>query len=387
MLRRRIVRLVCLGLGVCTALLVAAPANAAFTPKLKRELALAVKNNMTDLRLPGVSVGVWQPGRGRWVRAFGIANRRTGRPARIKDHVRIASNTKTFTATAILQLVDKGRLSLEDNLSKFFPEIDNADQITIRQMLNMTSGIYDYSDDPSLGDPFYAKPTLPFSPAQFFAILARNEPSFPPGTAAEYSDSNYYLLGLILQRVTGRPAGEVITDQIIRRLRLTQTSYPTGPPLPKPFARGYFGGVDLTDPLIDKTLMNPAVSAGAGAMQSTLADLRKWVRVLATGTLLSPGLQAQRLQTLPFPNPGPVDISYGLGIFKLDNLLGHNGAIVGYSTAMFYLPSKRATIVIWGNNSTNATTPTTTIAFDLAEILFPKAVDQGVIQGTTPGSP
>jgi hypothetical protein len=79
----------------------------------------------------------------------------------------------------------------------------------------------------------------------------------------------------------------------------------------------------------------------------------------------------------------PVEIGYGLGIFKLDNLLGHNGAALGYSTAMFYLPSKRATIVVWGNNSTNSTTPTITIAFDLAEILFPNAVNQGEIHGTT----
>ncbi len=78
-----------------------------------------------------------------------------------------------------------------------------------------------------------------------------------------------------------------------------------------------------------------------------------------------------------------MDVGYGLGIMKLDNLLGHNGAAIGYSTAMFYLPSKRATIVVWGNNSTNESIPTTTIAFDLAELLFPKAVDQGVIRGTT----
>jgi D-alanyl-D-alanine carboxypeptidase len=111
--------------------------------------------------------------------------------------------------------------------------------------------------------------------------------------------------------------------------------------------------------------------------------VRKWARVLATGTLLSRRLQAERLQTVPFPDPGPVDVSYGLGIFRLDDLLGRNGAAIGYSTAMFYLPSKRATILVWGNNSTNFSTPTTTIEFDLAEILFPKAVDQGVIGGTT----
>jgi D-alanyl-D-alanine carboxypeptidase len=102
---RRTVLLVCAALSVCTALLAAAPANAAFSPNPKRKLALVVRNNMTDSRLPGV--GVWQPGRGNWVRAFGIGNRSTGRRARLKDHVRIASITKTFTATAILQLGDR----------------------------------------------------------------------------------------------------------------------------------------------------------------------------------------------------------------------------------------------------------------------------------------
>jgi D-alanyl-D-alanine carboxypeptidase len=381
---RRTVLVVCAALSVCTAVLVAAPANAAFTPKLKRKLALVVRNDMTDSRLPGVGVGVWQPGRGSWVRAFGIGNRKTGGPARIKDHVRIASITKSFTATAILQLVDQGRLSLDDHLSMFVPGIDNGDQITIRQVLSMTSGIYDFTDDPALAKRFYANPARRFSPAQFFAIMRRHKPSFAPGAKVEYCDGNYYLLGLILERVTGRPAHRVIADQILKPLGLTHTSLPTRPPLPKPFARGYFGGLDLTDPLIDKTAVNPNFGFTMGGMQSTLRDLRKWATALATGTLLSPGLQAQRLQTMPIPNPGsPVDVSYGLGIFKLDNLLGHNGAGVGYSTAMFYLPSKRATIVVWGNNSTNETTPTTTIAFDLAEILFPKAVDQGVIPAPT----
>ena len=381
---RRTLLLVCAALSVCTALLAAAPTNAAFSPKLKRKLALVVKNNMTDSRLPGVGVGVWQPGRGNWVRAFGTADRKTGRRARTTDHVRIASITKTFTATAILQLVDQGRLSLDDHLSMFVPGVDNGDRITIRQVLDMTSGIYDFTDDARIGKRFYAKPMLRFGPAQFFAILRRHKPAFAPGTKAVYCDSNYYLLGLILEKITGRPAGRIITDQIIRPLRLRNTSYPTGQTLPKPFANGYFGGLDLTGPLRDVTVINPANGATAGAMQSTLGDLRKWAKALATGQVLSRSLQAQRLQTVPFPNPGsPVDISYGLGIFKLDNLLGHNGAVIGYSTAMFYLPSKRAAIVVWGNNSTNSTTPATTIAFDLAEILFPKAVDQGVINGTT----
>jgi D-alanyl-D-alanine carboxypeptidase len=103
--------------------------------------------------------------------------------------------------------------------------------------------------------------------------------------------------------------GRVIRDQILRPLRLTNTSYQTGLTLPKPFAHGYFGGLDLTDPLTDDTRINPAAGAAAGAMQSTLGDVRKWAKALATGRLLSRSLQAQRLQTVPFPNPGsPVTI-------------------------------------------------------------------------------
>jgi D-alanyl-D-alanine carboxypeptidase len=386
MARKRLAVALCVACIAVSGVAAAAPSAGAkgFSPKVQRQLTLVVKNNMTDSRLPGAAVGVWAPGRGSYVRAFGIGNRTTGRPARITDHVRIASITKTFTATAILQLVQRGRLSLDDHLSEYVPGTPNGDVITIRQLLNMTSGIFDYTDDDAFAQGFYSNPRQPFTQADFFAILARNAPSFAPGTAAEYCDSNYYLLGLILEKITGRPAGTVITDQIIRPLRLRGTRYPTAQTLPKPFARGYFGGLDLTDPLTDETAINPANAFSAGAVLSTLGDLRRWAKVLATGRLLSRSLQAQRLQTVPFPNPGsPVDISYGLGIFKLDNLLGHNGAIIGYSTAMFYLPSKRATIVVWGNNSTNSTTPTTTIAFELAEILFPKAVDQGVINGTT----
>jgi D-alanyl-D-alanine carboxypeptidase len=364
--------------AACAVLGLAAAAPSAgadgFSREVQHQLSLVTRNNMTDARLPGAVVGVWAPGRGSYVRAFGIGNRTTGRPAHATDHVRIASITKTFAATAILRLVDRGKLSLDDHLSEYVPGVANGDSITIRQLLNMTAGVYDYTADDAFGEAFYANPTMPFTEDDFFAILGRHAPSFPPGTAAEYSDSNYYLLGLILEKVTAKPAGTVIRNQILRPLDLDDTSYPTGVTLPEPFAHGYFGGLNLTDPLTDATRINPAVAATAGAMESTLGDLHKWAKALATGKLLSRKLQAERLQIVPFQNPGPVSVGYGLGIFKLDNLLGHNGAVIGYSSAMFYLPSKEATIVVWGNNSTNSTTATTTIAFDIAETLFPKAI-------------
>ena len=180
-------------------------------------------------------------------------------------------------------------------------------------------------------------------------------------------------MGLILEKVTGQTAERVITDQIITPLGLRHTSFPTVTALPRPFASG-FGGLDGTAPLTDATASNPGAGWTAGGMGSTLGDLHRWARVLATGTLLSTQTQAARLTTVSFHNPGPVRVGYGLGVFELDHFLGHNGAIVGYSSAMFYLPSKDATIVVWGNNSTNSTTPTTTIMFDLARVLFPGQV-------------
>lgn len=348
--------------------------SARFSPRIQRELALVVRNNMTDGRLPGVAVGVWVPGRGSFVRAFGIADRTTGAPVRVTDHVRIASITKTFTATAVLQLVDQGRIGLDDHLSTYVGGVDNGDRITVRQLLDMTAGVYDYTADDGFGKRFYANPARPFGPRQFFAILRRHKPVFAPGAAAMYSDSNYYLLGLILEKVTGQTAERVITDQIITPLGLRHTSFPTLTALPRPFASGYFGGLDGTAPLTDATASNPGAGWTAGGMVSTLGDLHRWARVLATGTLLSKQTQAARLTTVSFHNPGPVRVGYGLGVFELDHFLGHNGAIVGYSSAMFYLPSKDATIVVWGNNSTNSTTPTTTIMFDLARVLFPGQV-------------
>ena len=369
------------GLALAAAALTAAPASAAsapggatFSPRIQRELALVIRNDMTDNRLPGVAVGVWVPGRGSYVRAFGIGDRATGAPVRVSDHLRIASITKTFTATAALQLVDQGRLGLDDRLSTFVGGVPNADRITVRQLLDMTAGVYDYTADEAFGKRFYANPRLPFGPRRFFAILRRHRPAFAPGAGAMYSDSNYYLLGLIIEKVTGRPVERVIGDQIITPLGLTHTSFPTAPALPRPFVHGYFGGVDGTAPLTDATASSPSVSWTAGAMVSTLGDLRKWATALADGTLLSAPLQAERLRIVPFNNPGPVRIGYGLGIFSLDHFIGHNGAIVGYSSAMFTLPAENATIVVWANNSSNTSTPATTIFFDLARVLFPAEV-------------
>jgi D-alanyl-D-alanine carboxypeptidase len=354
------------------ALVAATTAGAAFSPGERKQLTAIVKKGMAEQRQPGVNVGIWIPGRGAWVRSFGVSNRKTGERLRLDDRFRIASITKTFTATAVLQLVDRGKLSLDDTLESFIPGIPNGAQITIRNLLGMTSGIYDYTMDEQFGKDFDANPRMPFDLDDVIAIVERHEPEFAPGEKVVYCDTNYYFLGAIVEQLTGLTLGEAIRTQILDPLGLDGTSYPTTTAMPSPFAHGYYAGPAGKGRFRDVTRINPAAGAGAGAMISTLADLRVWARALATGSLLSPELQAQRLQFGTIPNPGGIEIGYGLGIFKLGDFIGHNGAIYGYSTAMFYLPSEDAVLVVEGNQSSNFLTATTAIMFQLAEHLFPQ---------------
>jgi D-alanyl-D-alanine carboxypeptidase len=285
------------------------------------------------------------------------------------DHVRIASITKTFTATVVLQLVEEGMLSLDDRLGHFITGIPNGDGITIRQLLGMSAGIYNYIHDPLIAVDYVADPLLPFTPEQVVDIVrAHGEADFPPDAEVRYSDSNYVLLGLIIEQVTGRSVAAEITDRIILPLGLTGTSYPDTPEMPAPYAHGYLGE-QPGDPLRDVTRSNPAVAAAAGAMISTVADLKTWAAALATGALLSPALQAERLAVRPFaqsPTAG-----YGLGILDVYGFLGHSGGIFGYSSWMLYDPDTRATIVIVTNRAATEGGTADPILAGILRLLFP----------------
>jgi len=360
---------------------------AGFSPRTERALDEIVKTGMAASGSPGMAAGVWIPGRGRYAEAFGVADITTGRPFRLNDHVRIASITKSLTATAVLQLVDRGRLRLGDTLSSYVRGIPNGTTITVRQLLNMSAGVYDYTMDEEFGRDFDADPRMPFGPRDAIRIVQRHEPSFAPGEQVSYSDSNYVLLGLIVQRVTDRPLGQVIRHRILKPLGMSHTSYPNGFAMPEPHARGYVEAADGS--LRDVTRINPGVASGAGAMISTLGDLRIWARALAKGTLLSRETHRKQLQTQPFPGQA-LDVGYGLGVLEINDFLGHNGAIYGYGTAMFYLPRAQATIVVETNLSTNFSGVPLTVFLGIANYLFPRefgAATTGSRLGTSAAGP
>jgi D-alanyl-D-alanine carboxypeptidase len=348
---------------------------AAFDDQTVRALTAIAETGRTATGTPGLVVGIWIPGKGKFVHAFGYGDLAAKTPILLDDHLRIASNTKTFTATAVLQLVDKGCLSLQDHLEKFIPGIPYGNQITIKELLNMSAGIYDFTSDEDLVKKFVDDPLLPgWTPEDVIPVIQSHDPAFPPGTQVVYDDSNYVLLGLIVEKVTGRKLGNVIQTEILDKLDMRETSYPTTPDLPTPFSHGYYPVTDALPREI--TEINPDFPAGAGAMISTLGDLRIWVKALATGKLLSPETQRLRLEIQPFAGGGSV--GYGLGILKLEGFFGHNGAVLGYSSAMFYLPSSDATFVVIGNNSGNSMSAATKIFVGLAYYLFPEQFPGGI---------
>jgi D-alanyl-D-alanine carboxypeptidase len=325
---------------------------------------------------PGMSVGIWARDKAQYVRTFGVDNINPPSNMSTDDHVRIASNTKTFVATAILQLVDRGQLGLDDHLDTFIKGVTYGDQVTIRQLLNMTAGVFDYTDDPQFVQAYIADPLLPFSLQDVLTIINANSPRYPPGGPAAYDDSNYYLLGAIVEAVTHRTLGDVIQTEILDPLGLNETSYPTTADMPTPFAHGYYPVSDAAPR--DVTLSNPAVPAGAGAMISTLGDMKLWAKALATGALLSPATQSLRLQTNVLSVNPSVTTSYGLGIGDVNGFLGHTGGILGYSTALFYLPHQQATIVVILNGATLSNEPAATTFLALAAYLYPKQFPNGL---------
>jgi D-alanyl-D-alanine carboxypeptidase len=307
--------------------------------KLDRTIARVKK----DKNLPGVLVGVSVPGEGQYVSAQGLANLHTQTKPQPSDQFRIGSVTKTFVATAILQLVEEGKLRKSDTLSKWYPDFPNADEITIDDLLRMRSGIPHYWNEETLRH-YYDNPKQNVTNEDIIEATAAKADQFkPPDQETEYSDTNYNILGAILEKVSGNDIATQLDQSIISPLGLENTFYPTDDELPGDL-HGY--GLDpKSGEFEDKTTLNPAPSDGAGAMISDMSDLAVWSRALYKGDLLTPKTQQARLEVQRGEGVS-ASSGYGEGIAKLGKLWGHGGTIAGFSTDMWYLPEEDATIVI-----------------------------------------
>ncbi|MCA9879331.1 MAG: beta-lactamase family protein, partial [Thermomicrobiales bacterium] len=225
---------------------------------LETQLALhqIVERNLAATETPGVLIGVWYPGHGSWQHAGGIGNLETAAPVTLADHVRIASNTKTFVATVVLQLVDEGLVGLDDPIEDYVPGIPNGSEITVRQVLGMDAGIADYVTVPEIAHEYEVNPLISLGLDEILTWIRESTPDFAPGAEIRYSNSNYIILGFLIEAVTGKTPETEIQERLIAPLGLTGTSFPLTPSMPEPYMHGYFA-TEMGDPLIDVTRSNP----------------------------------------------------------------------------------------------------------------------------------
>jgi D-alanyl-D-alanine carboxypeptidase len=235
----------------------------------------------------------------------------------------------------------------------------------------MQSGLFNYSASPAFQHALFADPRRTFTPRELLDDAFEQPNQFPPGEGFEYCNTNTVLLGLVVQKVSGQPLHSYIQDHILAPLGMNHTSFPTTNAFPDPHAQGYTvqtaDGKETT-----ATDWNPSWGWAAGAMISTLDDMRVWASALATGKLLTPQMQEQRLQTVGSPGMPPQD-GYGLGIFNLGGWIGHNGSLPGYQTVAVYLPQKQTTLVILTNTDIEyqGSEPSTTVATAITKELTP----------------
>jgi D-alanyl-D-alanine carboxypeptidase len=305
---------------------------------LTRQLADLVQQN----NLPSAAVGVFVPGKGQYTFVEGAADLQTHARRTLEQPFRIASITKPFAATAVLVLIDRGLLHKTDPIAKWYPQFPNADRITIDDLLRMRSGIPAPDDDAVLAQ-VYDAPLKPApSLAEDFNSIARLKGQFkPPNTVGVYTDFNYDILAGIVQRVTGKDIGTLITETVILPLKLHHTSYPTATGVPGGL-HGY-GWNPTTRRFDDKTLFNPPLAGAAGAVISDVSDLRTFSRALCRGDLLKPETQQQRMQGQPLVG---TDADYGEGVALGHGFCGHSGTINGFSTDMYYVKELDASLVI-----------------------------------------
>lgn len=321
----------------------AAPAMAAQPGDHHRATRQAVRAAVKD-GVPGVTLTA-KDGRSTWSTTAGVGNIKTHAPRSANDRYRVGSITKTFVSTVLLQLEAEGRLSLDDTVEKWLPGVvhgngHDGSRITVRQLLNHTSGIFDYTSDETfartyfLKDGFLAHRYDTQRPEQLVATAMAHKPDFAPGTSWNYSNTNYVLAGMVIHKVTGRTYGEEIRHRVIDPLHLTATSVPgTRVTVPRPSSRAYGKlAQTATGPTYDVTELNPSLASSAGEMISDSADLDRFYTALLKGRLLPPKQLKEMKTTVAvegLPNAG-----YGLALIDRElscgvHVWGHDGGIHG----------------------------------------------------------
>jgi D-alanyl-D-alanine carboxypeptidase len=337
---------------------------------VEKKLEKVVNDSIDTYNIPGAVVGVWIPGKQPWLMASGVADIATSRPVKTTDRFRIASITKTFTATVILQLVDEGKLDLEASPNKYLGDEPQTAGVTIKQLLNHTSGLFDYLEDENFLETAVKEPLRKWQPQELLDFAFAHQPYLAPGQGWHYSNTNYIILGRLIEKVTGRKLQQELDSRIFKPLQLKNTSLETTPYIEGEHSEGYFD-INGDKWLDDITESDPSKGWAASAVASRLDDMKIWAKALAEGHMVSPRSHRLQLQWVPTAKDSDY-LKYGLGIENVAGLIGHEGDAFGFNCSMYYMPSNGATIVVLLNEGYQNGNPADTIMMGLARVLFPQ---------------
>lgn len=317
------------------------------------KLQAATDSVVQTTKVPGVVALVVDHKRGiDWLYTAGYSNIDEKLPMN-GDHIfRIGSNTKTMTGTVLLQLVDEGKIALNDKLSKYYPEYPSADKITISMLLDMKSGYFNYSEDlENFLQVEFSNPSRVWQPQELIDLAFTHDLYFEPGAGMHYSNTNTFILGQLIENITGNSLETEINNRIVKPLGLKNTQFLTrGIELPGSHGRGY---EILTEDTYRDATEYYDVSWGwaAGSAYSTPRELQKYVEELVSGEFLSDALQQKRLTENFYGSPDlwGGNMSYGLALMRCGSFFGHGGDLAGYTSSMYHSNEKDCTIVLYFN--------------------------------------
>ena len=351
--------------------------SAAATKKLDsaltQKLDAAIDKAIGEAGIPGAIVGISGPD-GQYVYTTGVSDKSTKEPMKPDFYHRIGSVTKTFTVTGVLQLADEGKVGVDDPIGKYIDGVPNGENITLRQLAEMRSGLASYSASDAFVKDLLTDPKRSFTPKELLDYAFALPNMFAPGADFFYSNTNLILLGLVIEKISGQMLPDYVKEHITKPLGMDHTIFPTDATFPEPHAQGYTVQT-LDNKEAIATDWNPSWGWAAGAMISTLEDLQKWAPALGTGKLLKPETQTDRLKVVALPGK-PAGDGYGMGIFNIGGWVGHNGSLPGYQTVCVYLPEKQTSLIIEINTDEDyqGHEPSSIVATAVTEILSPDHV-------------
>ncbi|MEX0832408.1 MAG: serine hydrolase domain-containing protein [Actinomycetota bacterium] len=331
-----------------------APASTGALPVVDLQRRLEVF--ITAEGVPGAVVGVWSP-EGEWIHPAGVADVESGTTMKPGDIFPIRSVTKSMTVTMIQQLVEEHELSLDDPISMYVKGVPNGDEITLRQLAGMTSGLADYSQSPEFGKALTKDPDAPRTVRELLSFALDEPPNFAPGARFEYSNTNTLLLGLVVERVTGDSYGDALEKRIFEPAGMTHTSYPADGEVPDPHPVGYQLD-DEGEP--QPVTVNLTALGPAGGVVSAVSDLGRYAKALFDGTLISRGSLKERMAHGRQPGPhDPEYDAYGLGLGELAGWWGHTGEGLGFEALVMHdLKTDRTVVILMNLTGTKQHVPT-----------------------------